>query len=289
MKNIANFFTITSILALSNVGFAQSTDTKIKNLRFGVKLTPSINWYKPEGKIMEPNGAVIKFGGGLIIENQLSKIISIQTGLQVDLDGGKLKYNNGGYNTPNSNTVSYYYNNTDEVISKYGSRPTDASGAAMYDLDNTHLQINERKFSVTYLTIPLILKMKTKEIGLFTYYGAIGLNNSFRWKAYATDKVVSLDAASYGTESTKTKINITKDYNLYNCSLNLGGGTEINLAGSTSLIVGLNYNLGFTNVLKKDSDYLERRVNNSVNLSKTTQMPQSIKSNAVVLTVGVLF
>jgi Outer membrane protein beta-barrel domain len=289
MKKIETIFTITSMLALGNLSFAQNTDNEVKNLRFGIKLAPSVNWYKPSGNIMDGNGAVVKFGGGLTIEYQLAKVISIQSGLQVDLDGGKIKYNNGVYNTPNSNTVSYYYNNLDDVISKFGSRPSDPAAAIVYDQNNSHLQLNERKFSVSYVTLPINLKMKTKEIGLFTYYGIIGINNSFRWAAHATDQVVSLDPATFGTATTKSKIDITKDYNVYNGSINLGAGAEMNLSGSTSLTFGLNYNLGFTNVLKLNSDYLEKTSNNAVNSRQLTQMPQQIKSNAVVLTVGVLF
>ena len=35
--------------------------------------------------------------------------------------------------------------------------------------------------------------------------------------------------------------------------INFGGGVEWNVAGNTSLLLGLNGNLGFTNILKKSS------------------------------------
>ena len=62
----------------------------------------------------------------------------------------------------------------------------------------------------------------------------------------------------------------------------------MNLSGSTSLLIGLNYNLGFTNVVKKDSEYLQKRTNTG-GVSTYGPLPQTIKSNAIVLTVGVLF
>lgn len=286
MKRIA----ILTTAMLCSIGIsAQEDNSELKNFRFGLKLTPSINFYRPEGKILSGNGAVVKFGGGLITEFHLSKVISIVSGLQIDLDGGKIKYKNGGYTTPGANTISYYYKVIDDEIQPYGSRPNDPAAAANYDIENKHYQLNERKYNVTYLTIPVALKMKTKEIGLLTYYGVVGINNSFRWKARVTDEVSSLDAADFGTSDKKTKIDVTKDFNFYNGSVIIGGGAEMNLSGTTSLVFGLNYNLGFTNTAKAQSEYLERRANNSVNATSITSLTQKMKSNAIVITVGVLF
>ncbi|MBA3706757.1 MAG: PorT family protein [Bacteroidetes bacterium] len=283
--------TITAIVLMANASFAQENESKnqeneLKNFRFGLKVTPSVNWYKPEGKIMSGNGAGVKFGGGLILEFRLAKVISIQTGAQIDLDGGKIKYNNGGPNNPGSNTISYYYNNADDKIAKYGSvDPTASNGY-------THYQLNERIFKTTYITIPLSLKMKTKEIGVLTYYGQIGVNNSIRWKASADDKVTVINDATntLGATESKSKVDITKDVNVYTGSLNFGLGTELNISGSTSFTFGLNYNLGFTNVVKSESGYIQKRTNDPVSPSYSLHpMPQEIKTNAVILTVGILF
>ena len=268
---------------IASTSFAQ--ENELKNFRFGLKITPSVNWYKPEGKIMSGNGAGVKFGGGLILEFRLAKVISIQTGAQIDLDGGKIKYNNGGLSNPGANTVSYYYHIADDKIAKQGSvDPVTSSGY-------THYQLNERKFKTTYVTIPFTLKMKTKEIGTMTYYGQIGVNSSFRWKATADDKVTVINdlTNTLGATDSKSKIDITKDVNFYTASLNFGLGSELNLSGSTSLTFGLNYNLGFTNVVKSESDYLTRRTNDAFGNGTLSKMPQTIKSNAVILTVGVLF
>ena len=288
MKKILLF---AGIAILSNFVFGQEGGNELKNFRFGLKITPSINWYKPEGKILSANGAVVKFGGGLVTEFRLAKVVSILTGIQVDLDGGKIKYNNGGPGVANSNTVSYYYYGLDDKIVKYdpvlGASPS-----------YTHYQLNERTYSVTYITIPLALKMKTKEIGSLTYYGQIGMNNSFRWKATSNDKlqVINDVTNTLGTNDSKSKIDISNEISLYTASLNFGLGAELNFSGSTSLVFGLNYNLGFTSVVKSSSDYLERRANNAdfnatsnPNGYNLSAMPQSIKSNAVILNVGVLF
>ena len=283
---------IIAVMAVANPFiYAQDGANELKNFRFGLKVTPSINWYKPEGKIIAGNGVSARFGGGLITEFRLAKVVSVQTGVQIDVDGGKVKYNNGGPNSPGSNTVSYYYNTLDDKIVHYD--PVLANSPSY-----THFQLNERSYKVTYVTIPVALKMKTREIGTFTYFGQIGMNNSFRWKATADDQLQVIDdnTNTLGTKDSKSKIEVTQDVASYAASLTFGLGAEMNLSGSTSLLFGLNYNLGFTNVVSNDSKYLNRRANEA-NYSETlnpsayteTKMPQEIKSNAVVLTVGVLF
>jgi len=280
---------ITTIALSTNFVFGQAAENELKNFRFGLEVSPSINWYKPAGKILAANGPVVRFGGGLVTEFRLAKVVSIQTGLRVDIDGGKIKYNNGGPNNADANTVSYYYYSLDDKIAKYD--PV-LSGASSY----THYQLNERTYTATYITIPLTLKMKTKEIGALTYYGLIGMDNSFRWKASANDQLQVINDISntLGTKDSKSKIDITQDISLYTACLNFGLGAELNFSGSTSMTFGLNYKLSFTNIVKSESDYLGRRANNTdfntnPNSYILSKMPQDIKSNAVLINVGVLF
>jgi hypothetical protein len=128
-----------------------------------------------------------------------------------------------------------------------------------------------------------------------TYYGEFGLNSAFRWKGKVNDKVAVLDAPNYGAIESKTNINHTREYSIYTAALNFGLGTEVNLSGTTSFIVGVNYNLGFTNALYQKSKYLERRTNsptfnpNDPSTYSFQPLEQKIKQNAVVLTLGVLF
>lgn len=280
--------TIIAMALIASTSFAQ--ENELKNFRFGLKVTPSVNWYKPEGKIMAGNGANVKFGGGLILEFRLAKVASLQTGLQIDMEGGKIKYNNGGFTAPSSNTVGYYYINSEDKIDKWNSAPSDSAGSYNFYKTHSHYQLNERKFKTTYVTIPLVLKLKTKEIGMLTYFGQFGVNASFRWKAKADDKLTILPpSAGYGGTESKSNVDITKDVSLFKAALTFGGGVEMNLSGTTSLLLGLNYNMAFTNVVKKDSDYLEKRTNDATGVGSLSQMPQTLKSNAVMLTVGILF
>ncbi len=283
MKNMKKIITITALALTAQLALAQ--ENELKNFRFGLKVTPSVNWYKPDGKLISGNGAGVKFGGGMILEFRLAKVASFQTGLQIDMEGGKVKYNNGG-TAANASTMSYYYNIADDKIQPYNSSDT----SAIYILANTHYQLNERQYKATYITIPIMLKLKTKEIGTMTYFGQFGFNTSFRWKANVTDKVTVLaPSTGVGGNETKTKVDMTKDMAFFKASLAFGLGAEMNLSGTTSLVFGLNYNLGFTNAVKNSSDYIEKKTYGATLIPSYEKMPQKLKSNAVVLTVGVLF
>lgn len=274
MKNIKNLF-VALIITLTSINlFAIGGDDDLKNFRFGLKFTPSVNWLKPEGKLIAKNGSVVKYGGGVILEFRLAKVVSVQTGAQIDMDGGKVKYNNDG-----TNQALYFYNTVDEKIGEYNLADTANANFTLY-------QLNSRKYNITYVTIPIGLKLKTKEIGALTYFGQVGMNTSFRWKANANDELTKV--ANSANES-KTKVDITKDINILNFSLNAGLGAEYNVSGSTSILFGLNYMFGFSNVAKKESKYIERRVKDATNTTKYTDYPQALKSNAIVLTLGVLF
>ncbi len=280
MKKI---LTITALALIAQ--FSSAQENEMKNFRFGLKVTPSVNWFKPDGKLMSSNGSGVKFGGGLILEFRLAKVASFQTGLQIDAEGGKIKYTNGGI-AANSSTMSYYYNIADDNIQPYNTSDTSAA----WILGNTHYQLNSRQYKATYVTIPLMLKLKTKEIGTMTYFGQFGFNASFRWKANATDELTVISpSVGAGQNATKSKIDVTKDMAFFKGALAFGLGAEMNLSGTTSLVFGLNYNLGLTNSVKNDSDYIERKIYDG-NLNATYEkLPQKLKSNAVVLTVGVLF
>jgi hypothetical protein len=300
MKIMKKILAITAFAFAGTFALAQDGGNEIKNFRFGLAIDPSVNWYKPDGKIIGTNGAGVKFAGGLILEYRLAKVASLQTGIRIGGDGGKVKYNNGDLQKANSNIVSYFYTNADDVFSSYQAPDSSTSFyTAASTKGKTQFQLNERQYKATYVTIPLLLKLKTKEIGTMTYFGQFGLNTSFRWKVLANDKVTELKQSSsgfsLGAADTKSKVDVTKDMSFVKLALTFGFGAEMNLSGSTSLIFGLNYNLGLTNVVKSNSKYLARRLNGAGYSSAAqtdvaiTQMPQVLKSNAVVLTVGILF
>jgi hypothetical protein len=133
--------------------------------------------------------------------------------------------------------------------------------------------------------------MKTQEIGMMTYFGQFGLNNSFRLKAKADDNLVHI-AADNITELeslTLTNLDIKDDMNFYYAAINVGLGTEMNLVGTTSLVVGLNFLYGLSPVVKSSSDYVRHQTLNQTALDELVPFTQKITNRSVQLTIGILF
>lgn len=248
------------VLTAANT-FGQDEE-KLKGFRFGLKGGGSLNWYKPDNtKKYESDGVVPKFHYGLMTEFRLTNVVVISTGLQIDYDGGKLQF---------LDTTGYFYNNKDQVIVE----PKDTAGKQL-DI----LLLRERKYNVNYVTVPFSFKMRTKEIGMLTYFGSFGLNTSFKTRARATDKVTNISRGN--SQEELSDLEVKQDIQFAKLALNIGAGVEYNLSGTTSLVFGLNYLNGFTNVLKGDSKQL---INSS-----GTAIKQKATGNGIALSVGILF
>lgn len=121
-----------------------------------------------------------------------------------------------------------------------------------------------------YLTVPVTLKMRTKEIGYFTYFARIGLEPGIRIKD------------DYGLEGNSAKADDFLDdpnenvSNFFKLSLNIALGAEYNLGGTTSFVAGLSFINNFTNML-----------NDEQSLFNTGE--ESINFNNIGLNVGIIF
>jgi hypothetical protein len=104
------------------------------------------------------------------------------------------------------------------------------------------------------MTIPLGLKLKTNEIGYFTYFAHLGLTHQ-----------INIGARASSSGNNLNKDNVPKEINLLNMSYFFGGGVEYNIGGNTSLMAGILFNNGFIDVLSNDDhkavlNYLTIRV-----------------------------
>ncbi len=272
MKKILILVLATSF---ASAGFSQD-DEAAKKFRFGLKVAPSINWLKPQDtRKFENGGSTLGFNWGLITEFALGDLFSFSTGLELNHEKGKINFTNDAF---------YAINDQFEFIETQKNEST-----GNYELSDTSrpyaaLKLNNRKYSSTYVTLPMALKMKTKEIGYLTYFGEFGLNLAFRTGTKVSDEALLANANSNPTNidiSDLSKIIYDKDMQPLRVQLQVGFGAEYNLAGSTAVFGALHYNLGFTNVVKGDSKYL---------LDIDSQpVGQNFTAHGVRLTVGVLF
>lgn len=120
-------------------------------------------------------------------------------------------------------------------------------GAAFSVTDVATDTTKSQNFRLQYVEIPVSLKMRTKEVGYMKYYGQFGLMPSINIKA-KRDEV----AKSGNSTKETTDISASKDVVPIGLSLVIGAGTTYNLGGSTSLMGGISFHNGFTNMVKKD-------------------------------------
>ncbi|MDB5012892.1 MAG: hypothetical protein JWQ25_1094 [Daejeonella sp.] len=105
-------------------------------------------------------------------------------------------------------------------------------------------------YKIQYLEVPLTLKLKSNEIQNRKFYGQFGL-----------DANVKL-GAKQEVEGNKD-VDISKNVNLFRLGLIIGGGAEWKVAQNMSILTGLSYNNGFTDVF----DGSEKAKNSYVSLN----------------------
>ena len=208
------------------------------NLRFGFEISPFLTWMNSDIKTVESQGS--HFGYNIVAngEYKFATNYALRLGLGLSFSqGGSLKHNEiNGYGNlfPNSNLSS---TSLDSIT----------KGTIV-------------KYRINYIEIPFALKMCTPEYGNYKFFAEVpSLFIGFRTTAQA-------DIGG------STDENITRDAILLNLGWGLGAGVEYALNGSTSLIGGLYYQGGFTDVTKDDG-----ADKNKAN------------TNRVVLRIGVLF
>ncbi|MBK8498800.1 MAG: outer membrane beta-barrel protein [Flavobacteriales bacterium] len=126
----------------------------------------------------------------------------------------------------------------------------------------------ETDVKLQYVEVPLTVKLMTNEIGYMRYYGQIGFGNAFNIRAKSDQVVAKIDGTRADGQPIVSEFtelsdeDLQDDIMLYKVSLVVGAGMEYNFSGNTSLLVGITYNNGFTNILdiegaKAKAHYIE--------------------------------
>lgn len=93
------------------------------------------------------------------------------------------------------------------------------------------------KYKMQYIEVPLTLKLKTDKMGDSRWYGQFGLSNDFKTKSNMDTNPVPAG-----------KNELDQGTKFYRAGLIIGGGLEYDVARNTSILIGLTYNNGFTNI-----------------------------------------
>jgi hypothetical protein len=226
----------------------------------------------------------------LVTEFRLSKTASFVTGIGGDFEGGSIKYKYDPTNANSPYSVGYLTDNSGnmkELKDGVDQNSVIQAGDVFYN------GITERKIKTTYVTIPLALKMMTKEMTGFKYFGQFGGELGIRVRAKAEDSFISsIGNNSYGLAGTNSNVNIGKDASVIplRFGLNVGAGAEYRLSGSTSLFLSVNYFRSFTNLMRKESKYMVYDAHSDSQGALTFfRVKQGLIMNAIRINVGVMF
>lgn len=200
-------------------------------IKLGIRVAPQLTWSKPDNKVTTTNGTRVNAAFGLMIDYYFTDNYAIGTEFSLQKLGTNMQIDQTRFTNISSQGINY--------------PPT---GDLKYD------------YRLNYIQVPVILKMRTKEIGYLRYYAEFGFATNFLTNAKAD--------VSMGTTFEKENMNINEpdeedefslaptDYdtraNAIRTGLIVGGGIQYNMFGNSLLVVGLRYDNGFSNFMKDD-------------------------------------
>jgi hypothetical protein len=163
--------------------------------------SPQVSWLKSDSKGMRGNGGLLGFGYG--VEADLfpgSENYALTTGMTVSSAGGSLVYDSSvpfsGKVLPAGTKVDYY---------------------------------------LTYLEIPLAVKLISRDFNRTRYYAQFGLTNWLNIRAKGTT-----------SDGLFQKEKIKDEVRFFNAGLNVGAGLAYDLGHGNALTGGIVFSNGFT-------------------------------------------
>ena len=295
-----NLFYGLLVSAASMTGFAQTPVSASasstggedfdQKWRFGLRFTPQLTWFSTKDKNITPQGTRFGYGFGLHVENRFSETIGLVWGIGYDNEGGKYQMN---YDTANNYAAVYWMNGE-------GTFQAPQNGKSVSELNkagNTIYVLNVRTITTKYITIPICLKMGTKEISGFKYFGMFGGELGIRLGTEAEDtyhEVYTFDATGFPVKSAVSSqegINLTDDSPIIpmRLGMNLGLGAEYRITGNTSILFSANFFQSFINVLKNPSEYMVSAVEPNGSVNNYAFVKQGLIMRAVRINIGILF
>lgn len=243
--------TIPTLTALFLVLFfyGKTQAQEAKKVRLGLTASPSFAWISPDNKGYEGDGIRLGFKYGIIADFSLfqSNNYFLHTGFTINHVGGKLL-------TPSA----------------------EVSNNSLVAVQNKNI------YKLRYIDIPLVIKLKTNEIGYMTYYGMFGSEIGFNVRAkkdyenIVTNKITDHD--------------IKDNVNFMKASLIIGAGVEYNISGNTMLVAGLTFSNGLTNILKGDANLVDSNGVTQLDSSGIVKDRKLVtRSNFLAINIAVMF
>jgi len=256
MKKLSFLLFMIALISTSQM-FAQEDSTKVgtqsnvpapttkkgdyQKFKLGVYGDLGLSWLKPKSTEYESQGSRFSYNYGLIVDINFTENYTFSTGINVNTYGGQLKY-------------------SDSLKLK----PSDPVGVR---------GLMNRKYRISYIEIPLFLKLKTNQMGYYTPFIQLGLRNDFRLSAFSDDEFIY-----GGTSKQYEDVDIVDETAFYTLSFSVGIGTEYAISRSFSAYAILSYDNGLTSAINGENYLLDGSVSK-----------QSAMFKKFGLTIGFLF
>lgn len=199
-------------------------------LKFGIRVAPQLTWSSPDNKNTETNGTRINFGYGLMVDYYFSDNYAIGTEV----------------------IMQTYGTNLNLKKDKFASI---AQGAATFPVTE-NLKYD---YQLQYVQIPILLKMRTKEIGYTRYYAEFGVTSGILTRAKAdvdmgAFKVENMnvnapdDEDRFSIETVRYKDGVKT----FRAALSFGAGIQHKMFGESYLVAGLRYDNALNSFTEDD-------------------------------------
>jgi len=176
--------------------------------RFGVYLDPVITWFNTDVDQVKNQGARGGFVFNVLAERYFNDRFSATGGLSLIGTGGRLV-----------SSEPSLFRFPDHTLTVAANNPV--------------------LYRIRYLSVPVGIKYKTDEMGLFSYFGALGLDP----KVVVRGRV---DIPSLDVSGEKAMTEIKR----FNVGFHFNAGIDYSINGNISLILGLGFENNFFDVTK---------------------------------------
>ena len=231
------------------------TQIDFSQFRFGLNLSPSISWVNTDDNRISGDGTAFGIKLATQAEFFFAPNYAIETG------------------------IGFHFNTGGTLLSRYGGRFFTESLDAGSAFNNERVPAGPNvrlDYSVSYLEIPLALRLHTREFGFVRYYvQAPAFTLGIRTGAKA-----NISGGGIADADDFDDVAIDREVAPLALSWGFGGGAEYEVGGGTVLLGGLQFQRVFTD-FTKDDDYVytDRRGGDDPKAG----------INSITLRLGVLF
>jgi hypothetical protein len=184
-------------------------------INFSIHFDPLLSWFSTDSYDTRSDGVVPGFNFGITHNKFFGPNYSFSTGLSIINAGGTLV----------NRDITHF-----ELKNYSSTNLTVQSGEAI-------------TYRVTYLSVPLGLKLQTNRIGYGRFFTDVGLD----------PKIVVAGRADIPSLDIKGG-NATSELNMFNLSYHIMAGMEYPLAGNNSFIVGIGYEKYLFDITRDNGD-----------------------------------